>query len=441
MIAVERFEHLTQAALGSLRDGENLSLSLEAEASQFVRFNQARVRQAGQVRQARLNLVLDDGTRQASVQLTLAGTAHDTGNVLGAIEQLRQLLPLLPADPWLARNTAVWKVRKVPESAAEVDTAQVVEHICTEAAGLDLVGILASGPIYRGFANSAGAFGWHQAHNLHVDWSLFHRNGQAVKAGLAAPGWHPGAFDQQLAIAREQLGYLGLPPVSVKPGDYRAYLAPAALDELLGMLAWGGFSAQALESQASPLQKLYGGQAALSAAINLNERITGSLSPAFSSEGRPRHDLSLITNGVAGERLVSSRSAIEYGMPCNGADPGEGPVALDLAPGELPLNEVPQALDRGLYVNNLWYLNYSDMPAARLTGLTRFATFWVENGQIVGPVDTMRFDDSVYDLLGSQLLALTRERELIVSTNTYEQRHTASSRLPGALVNRLRLTL
>jgi len=442
MIAVERFEQLAQSAIDGLRPGENLSLSLEAEASEFVRFNQARVRQAGHVRQAMLTLVLDDGTRQASIQLTLTGSADDTGKVMAAVEQLRHLLPLLAIDPWLASNTEVWNVRKATQECIdETDTARVVDHICTAAAGLDLVGILASGPIYRGFANSAGAFGWHQAHSLHVDWSLFHPNGQAVKAGLATPGWDPDAFDRQLALGRQQLEYLGLPVVTVKPGDHRAYLAPAALDELLGMLAWGGFSAQALASQASPLQKLYSGQASLNTAVSVSERITGSLSPAFSSEGRPRLDLPLITNGAAGERLVSSRSATEYGIPCNGADPGEGPVALDMAPGELALSKVPEALDRGLYINNLWYLNYSDMPAARLTGLTRFATFWVEHGQIVGPVDTMRFDDSVYDLLGNQLLALTQERELIVSTNTYEQRHTASSRLPGALVNRLRLTL
>lgn len=35
--------------------------------------------------------------------------------------------------------------------------------------------------------------------------------------------------------------------------------------------------------------------------------------------------------------------------------------------------------------------------------MTRFATFWVEQGRIVAPVDAMRFDDSLYRLLGSEL--------------------------------------
>ena len=35
-----------------------------------------------------------------------------------------------------------------------------------------------------------------------------------------------------------------------------------------------------------------------------------------------------------------------------------------------------------VYVNNVWYLNYSDRSACRMTGMTRFATFWVEHGVI-----------------------------------------------------------
>jgi predicted Zn-dependent protease len=48
---------------------------------------------------------------------------------------------------------------------------------------------------------------------------------------------------------------------TLAPGQYRAYLAPAALEEVMSMLCWGGFSAQALASKSSPLQKLYAGDA------------------------------------------------------------------------------------------------------------------------------------------------------------------------------------
>jgi predicted Zn-dependent protease len=65
--------------------------------------------------------------------------------------------------------------------------------------------------------------------------------------------------------------------------------------------------------------------------------------------------------------------------------------------------------------------------------MTRFATFWVERGTIVAPVDVLRFDDSVYRLLGSNLEALTREPELLLSPDSYRSRRLASATVPGAL--------
>lgn len=209
----------------------------------------------------------------------------------------------------------------------------------------------------------------------------------------------------------------------------------------MSMLAWGGFSAQSIASKHSALQKLYAGDAALSPLVSLREQVSGSLSPAFSDEGYPRSDLALITAGNADARLINSRSAAEYGLATNGAGSSEYPSALNMAGGQLAQQDILKQLGTGLYISNLWYLNYSDLPAARLTGMTRFATFWVENGEIQAPVNTMRFDDSVYSLLGSQLEALTEQRELLLSASTYGQRQTASMHLPGALVSRLTLTL
>jgi predicted Zn-dependent protease len=109
--------------------------------------------------------------------------------------------------------------------------------------------------------------------------------------------------------------------------------------------------------------------------------------------------------------------------------------------GTLPEAEALAALDTGLLIGNLWYLNYSDRPACRMTGMTRFATFWVEDGRIVAPVDVMRFDDTAYRLLGSRLEALSATPELLLATESYGSRRLASSRLPGALVSEMTFTL
>jgi predicted Zn-dependent protease len=73
--------------------------------------------------------------------------------------------------------------------------------------------------------------------------------------------------------------------------------------------------------------------------------------------------------------------------------------------------------------------------------MTRFATFWVENGRIVAPVDVLRFDDTLYRMLGSNLEELTTETELRLDAGTYQARQLSSVRLPGALVSEMAFTL
>ncbi|ETN86425.1 hypothetical protein NECAME_16327 [Necator americanus] len=109
--------------------------------------------------------------------------------------------------------------------------------------------------------------------------------------------------------------------------------------------------------------------------------------------------------------------------------------------GDLADADVLAALGTGLYVGNLWYVNFSDRMSCRLTGMTRFATFWVEEGRVVAPVDAMRFDDSLYGLLGERLERLGAQPELRLSEDTWGQRATGGMQLPGVLVKSFELTL
>ncbi|WP_341522359.1 TldD/PmbA family protein [Pseudomonas sp. G.S.17] len=437
----QQFQALVESLKGALTHQEQFTLAYNAEESDFIRFNHAKVRQVGHVQQASVSFKLIDDERHANLRLTLSGEADiDQQRLSEALHQLRETLTLLPKDPYLKPNTEAWQTSNV-QAQPLPDSAEVVEQIARLAQGLDLVGFYAAGPLYRGFASSWGALGWHEANSFNFDWSLFHDNGQAVKANYAGHDWSDAAFARRFEQAREQLEFLGRPLKTLAPGQYRAYLAPAAMDEIIGMLCWGGFSAQSLANKTSPLQRLYSGETHFSPLVNIDEQVSGSLSPAFSGEGYPRKDLALVASGQAREQMVDSASAAEYGLATNGADPGESPNALSMAGGSLELEQILEKIGTGLYIGNLWYLNYSDQAAARLTGMTRFATFWVEDGKIQAPVSTMRFDDSAYSLLGSALEDLTKERELILSTSTYSERQTASSQLPGALISRLTLTL
>lgn len=133
--------------------------------------------------------------------------------------------------------------------------------------------------------------------------------------------------------------------------------------------------------------------------------------------------------------------AREYGMPANGADDDEGLESIALAGGTLRAADALAALDTGIAIGHLHYLNFSDRANGRITGLTRFATFWVERGQIVAPANVMRWDDTLFRLLGANLEALTDEPEWILNNSTYEQRSVQTSRVPGALLSGMTFTL
>ena len=53
----------------------------------------------------------------------------------------------------------------------------------------------------------------------------------------------------------------------------------------------------------------------------------------------------------------------------------------------------------------------------------------------------LRFDDTVYRLLGENLEDLTAETEFVLDAGTYQSRQLASVRLPGALVKEMAFTL
>ena len=435
------FEAMTRAVRDTLAPGERFTATFDAEDTDFVRMNRGKVRQPGTVSQRYLSVRLIEGTRHAEHTLSLRGqAAADVDAVRDAVATLRAAMPELADDPLLLLPADVHSSRNVREGSlppAEV----VVDEILRAADGTDLVGIYAAGPIYRGFANSEGQRNWHATTAFNLQWSLYHRTDKAVKTGHAGFAWDASAFARKMNEARERLALIGRPSRALGPGKYRAYLAPSAMEEIASILCWGGFSGRALATRQSALAKMQDGQA-LDPRVSIVEDTAGGVSPAFQAEGfaRPAR-VSLIETGKLVGSLVSPRTAREFGMTENGANVAEMPESLAIGGGTLATADALAALDEGLAIGNLHYLNYSDRPACRITGMTRFATFWVENGKVVAPVDVLRFDDTLYRMLGENLADLTRETEFILDAGTYQSRQLASVRVPGALVKEIAFTL
>jgi len=423
-----------------LSGGEVLLANYSGEKSDFVRFNHSLIRQPGSVTQMEMSLRLIDGQRHVCSSTTLTGESEVNQAKLAAmLDTLRGDLPHVPEDPYLLYATDVCSSEEVHDDTLPA-TEDAVDAVLAAGEGRDLVGIYASGVIEAGFANSLGQRNWFARPSFNMDWCFYHQRDKAVKTAYAGFVWDNEQFNRKVATAREQLAVLAGDPRTIDPGEYRVFLAPSAMQEILGMLCWGGFGLKDHRTKNTPLLKMIADGATLSPVVTLRENTAGGLAPRFSARGYAKSDsVTLIENGQYRNCLVSPRSAAEYDVPTTGGR--ESPESLELAPGMLEETRVLEALDTGLYVNTLWYLNYSDRPAGRITGMTRFATFWVEGGRIVAPLNVMRFDETVYRTLGENLIDLTAQREFLPDSDTYFARSTDSMNLPGALIDNFRFTL
>ena len=208
------------------------------------------------------------------------------------------------------------------------------------------------------------------------------------------------------------------------------------------MFSWNGLSELSMRTGESACLRMRNDGVTLSPRFTLAEDFSRGMVPRFndSAEVAPQR-IELIRAGKLENCLVSSRTAREYGLESNFADEQEYLRSTLMAPGDLHESEVLQALGTGVYLSNLHYLNWSDASLGRITGMTRYACFWVEDGEIQGPIENMRFDDSFYRFFGDNLEAVGSKLQVNPDIGTYGGRALRVTQCPGILLSSFALTL
>ncbi len=437
----EHFDAVAAHVLGGLAAGEELTINLTAEETLFVRFNGNRVRQNTDVEQINVSLRLQVNQRTVEKSRTLScDMASDQAALMRLLANCRDEALSLPVDPNqvpIENNGA----SSEEFSGALLAPEEVVPAVVAPAQGCDLAGFYAGGVTIRGNRNSKGQSHWFATENFFLDYSIYNGS-KAAKGSYAGSTWNAAEWSANLERTKTMLALQSLPQQDVKPGAYRTYLAPRAFSDLLGMLNWNALSASAWKQGRSPFKKLAEHEAMLSPLLNVEENFAMGLTPRFNDLGEVSETrVPLIGGGALKNLLVSSRTAKEYGLDANGACAEESPRAMDVSAGTLDEKDVLAALGTGLYLSNLHYLNWSDPVSARVTGMTRYACFWVEDGEIKGPIKDLRWDESLYGALGEKLMALTLHTEIDPAVDTYFNRSLGGSRTPGALIEGFTFTL
>jgi predicted Zn-dependent protease len=439
----EYFQNIVKELFKNIQSDEFLIINFDAEDSSFVRLNKGKIRQPGSVKQISVSLSLSNREkRNLKSYVRLNGSLkRDIATLVKTLNYLRRELPDLPKDPYLMFSTSIMST-DVSSTQDVVDDRENLDYIFSKIKALDLVGIYSSGYIYTGLANSLGQFNWHSDYSFSFDYSIYNKNNNAIKLNYSSKNWSDDDFDLILDQGMNKLSILSKPQQTIQKGEYTVYLEPSALNEILDMMSWGGFSYKANKIGTSPLHLLNKGEKSLHHSVSIDENIKDGLSANFNSDGFIKPEtINMISNGKFSESLTSPRSSLEYSVDHNASSTSEYPSSIDMSPGNISEHDILSTINSGIYISNLWYLNFSDRNNGRMTGLTRFGCFVVEAGELVAPINTMRFDDSVYSMLGDNLIGLTEKRELLIDSGSYEERSTSSARLPGAVINNFKMTL
>jgi PmbA protein len=194
----------------------------------------------------------------------------------------------------------------------------------------------------------------------------------------------------------------------LEPGRYDVVLEPLAVSSLLGFLGYMSLGGRAINE----------GRSALSG--KAGQRVTGenvtiyddALSPLtlglpFDFEGTPKQRVSLIEGGVFVGGVHDRRSAKQVGVESTGhalppPNPdGPFPLNLFLEPGDVTVEDMIAATERGVLVTRFHYSNVVHPIETTITGMTRDGTWWIEDGEIKHPVRNLRYTQSILGALSS----------------------------------------
>ncbi len=224
------------------------------------------------------------------------------------------------------------------------------------------------------------------------DWYTTNRN-----AALLDAADEVGRIAAERAVAR-------LGARKIKTGEFPVLFEASLAAGLLGSLVHAA-SGGALYRKASFLQGALG-QQVMPDFVQISERphIKGALgSSAFDSDGVATHDREVVTDGVLMGYFLSTYSARKLGMQTTGN--AGGSHNLIIQPGDLDFQGLLARMGRGLLVTELLGhgINYVTGDYSRGA-----AGFWVENGQIVHPVEEITIAGNLKNML-SGMVAVGRD--------------------------------
>jgi predicted Zn-dependent protease len=363
-----------------------------------------------------VRLRLHDAGRTASGSTTTA----DPDGLRTLVERTLAAARLCPPDPqWpgLAPPAPVRAAAAIDDDTAYAEPAARAHRVrafVDAAGGLETAGYCSTTRTAITFANSAGQSAHAEVAEAAMSAIARSPGGDRAPADgvarLATP--RIASLDGAVLGARAGAKAVGSAnPVELPPGRYEVVLEPTAVYDLLSNLAVFGFNAKAVAERQSFVEL---DRVQFDPALTLVDDPLEAGLP-FDTEGTARDRLTVVDAGVSTAIAHDRRTAAAAGVASSGhALPGGaaiGALFLDLRlrpdtsrerltaevagpAADADVAALVSQVGRGLLVSDFWYTRVLDPRSLVITGLTRNGVWLIEDGQVVGPVQNMRFTQS-----------------------------------------------
>ena len=318
--------------------------------------------------------------------------------------------PIQPLEKIYRKSTAEFTPeQRVDGVQTIIDTAMDYSRFIQWSAGS-----FTTEQVFGGIANSLGVKAETKYTHATVEvTTLANREGEGT--GFAVLNSHDvDEFNlEKMALSAAKDAIDSVNPKTLPIGDYEAIFPPEAVSTFTGFIGMLGFSAKSYQDGYSFIIDKIGSQVfddKLTIVDDGRSLDTYNALP-YDGEGTPKQKLSLVNKGIPENLCYDSYTAHKDDTESTGhALPKfvrgffyRGyplPVNQIVSPGDSSVDEMIEDTKKGVYITRLHYVNPIRRDKAVISGLTRDACWYIENGEIKYPIKVMRFTDGIPRVFG-----------------------------------------
>jgi predicted Zn-dependent protease len=331
----------------------------------------------------------------------------DDQSLKSAIEQAQELAKRRPDNPELMPLVKPPQdyvpVDAALASAVDFGPAERARMVAQSVAICEKKGVLGSGYIPKlhwtdAYANSEGLFAYYRY--AEASFILTCRTADGTGSGWAGTTGLKDVSKIDAAGITEVAAEKALKsrkPRALEPGNYTVILEPRPAARFLSLMLFALNARPAEEGRSFMSAPERGqtrlGQKVFGENITIRSDIGNTLlrQTPIGPDGLASRPVTWIEHGVVKNLFYGRYWAKTQNKPYTPTTPGQ---SLVMDGGDATVDQMIKSTKRGLLCSFFWYIRPVEQMTLLNTGMTRDGLFLIENGEIAGPVQNFRWNDS-----------------------------------------------